>query len=93
MAPGRCRGLKEAADAIAGDKLVFKPQPVGDLRYAETSRLLPNGTAKVHWKRTGRPVHDVVEVPANTTAEVWVPTTRSTRARDPHARHVQAGRG
>ncbi|UMG93983.1 family 78 glycoside hydrolase catalytic domain [Nocardioides sp. TF02-7] len=71
---GGVAGLKEAADAVGGDKLVFKPQPVGNLRYAETSRLLPNGTATVHWEKTDRRFTMSVEVPAGTTAEVWVPT-------------------
>lgn len=71
---GGVAGLKEATDSQGGDKLVFKPQPVGDLRYAETSRLLPNGTAKVHWKKTDDRFTMSVQVPANTTAEVWVPT-------------------
>jgi alpha-L-rhamnosidase len=71
---GGVAGLKVADDAIGDDELVFKPQPVGDLRYAETSRLLPTGMAKVHWEKADGRFTLSVEVPANTRAEVWVPT-------------------
>jgi alpha-L-rhamnosidase len=71
---GGVAGLKEAADAKAGDKLVFKPQPVGNVQHAETDRLLPNGTAAVRWEKTDGRFSMKVTVPANTTAEVWVPT-------------------
>jgi len=71
---GGVAGLKEAADAQAGDKLVFKPQPVGDVQHAQTDRILPNGTASIDWERTDGRFSMKVTVPANTTAEVWVPT-------------------
>jgi alpha-L-rhamnosidase len=71
---GGVAGLKEAAGAVGGNRLVFKPQPVGDLRFAETDRMVPGGVAATRWEKTDARFTMTVDVPANTTAEVWVPT-------------------
>lgn len=71
---GGVAGLQLAEGSVAGDSLVFKPQPTGNLRYAETSRMLSGGTAKVHWEKSDGRFTMSIEVPPNTTAEVWVPT-------------------
>jgi alpha-L-rhamnosidase len=60
--------------ATAYGNLVFKPKPVGDLRYAEGSYRTPRGIAQSSWSRSERRFELKVTVPSNTTAEVWVPT-------------------
>ena len=53
--------------------LVIQPKPVGDLRYVRSSYETPQGIARSSWSRTGHRFTLTVTVPANTTAEVWVP--------------------
>jgi len=53
---------------------VFKPQPAGDLTWVEGSFETPRGLAASRWDKTNEAFTLTVEVPANTTAEVWVPT-------------------
>ncbi|WP_245923410.1 alpha-L-rhamnosidase [Paractinoplanes atraurantiacus] len=54
---------------VAGDRLVFKPKPVGDLSSASATY----GTARSSWTRKDGRFALTVTVPANTTAEVWAP--------------------
>jgi alpha-L-rhamnosidase len=65
-------GIRPGAGAYR--TLVVHPKPVGDLRYVRTSYETPQGTARSSWTRTGERFVLEVTVPANTTAEVWLPT-------------------
>ena len=67
-------GISEADGSTAYGALVFKPKPVGDLRYAEGSYATPQGVARSSWTRSEHRFTLRVTVPANTTAEVWLPT-------------------
>lgn len=67
-------GIRPAEDATAYAHLVFQPKPVGDLRYVEGSYRTPHGVAESSWTRSQRRFELTVTVPANTTAQVWVPT-------------------
>ncbi|BDZ64671.1 hypothetical protein GCM10025877_16090 [Agromyces mangrovi Wang et al. 2018] len=67
-------GIDRAPGSVAYDELVFKPQPAGDLTWVEGSFETPRGLAASRWDTTDEAFTLTVEVPANTTAEVWVPT-------------------
>lgn len=54
--------------------LVIQPKPVGDLSYVRSSYETPQGTARSSWTRTDDRFTLTVTVPANTTAEVWLPS-------------------
>ncbi|RSM56863.1 alpha-galactosidase [Actinoplanes sp. ATCC 53533] len=64
-----------AGIASSGERLVFKPKPVGDLTRAAGSYETRAGTARSTWVRKDGRLTLSVTVPANTQAEVWVPTT------------------
>jgi len=68
-----------AADPAApGFKKIFiRPQPVGDLVWLEASYASIRGPIAVRWERRGERFALVVEIPANTTATVFVPTRES----------------
>jgi alpha-L-rhamnosidase len=53
--------------------LVIQPKVVGDLTRVDSSYETPQGTARSAWTRTGGRFTLDVTVPANTTAEVWLP--------------------
>jgi alpha-L-rhamnosidase len=53
--------------------VVIRPRPVGDLTSAKGSHRTAQGVVRSEWTRTEGAFRLAVEVPANTTAEVWVP--------------------
>ncbi|SEG85572.1 alpha-L-rhamnosidase [Thermomonospora echinospora] len=67
-------GIRAADGSTAYNKLVFQPKPVGDLRYVQGGYQTPQGTARSSWTKTDRSFELKITVPANTTAEVRVPT-------------------
>jgi alpha-L-rhamnosidase len=79
-------GIREAKGSLQYRELVIKPRLVGDLSSVEGSYRSPQGLIRSEWvKKPGR-FNLRVEIPANTTAEVWVPhvnekETASARAR------------
>ena len=56
-------------------KVIIKPQPAGDLVWAEGSYRSVRGLISSSWKKTDSTFSLQVEVPANVTAQVWIPST------------------
>jgi alpha-L-rhamnosidase len=52
---------------------VIKPQPTGNLTWAKGGYRSMNGVIEVDWKRTDANFVMKVIVPANTSAEIWIP--------------------
>lgn len=67
-------GIRATEGVTAYGKLRFQPKVVGDLRHVEASYTTPKGEARSTWTKSDRGLQLSVTVPANTTAEVWVPT-------------------
>jgi alpha-L-rhamnosidase len=67
-------GIRRTGGDIAYGELVIQPKLVGDLRHVRGSYETPQGTARSSWARSERRFELKVTVPANTTAEVWVPS-------------------
>lgn len=68
-------GIQQAADSTGFDKVVVKPQPVGTLGHVSGDRETPHGTVSSEWTRNAdNTIGLSVAIPANTTAEIWVPT-------------------
>ena len=67
-------------DTVAGIRVdgenhfVIAPVPGGTLRYAEGSYKSLYGEVKSRWERTDSGVSFEIEIPANTTAEILLPT-------------------
>jgi alpha-L-rhamnosidase len=64
-------GINPAAPGF--QKIIIKPQPAGDLTWAKGSYNSVNGIIRSDWRKDGNRFLLQVEVPANTTAEVWIP--------------------
>ena len=69
-------GIDQAPGSIEYRKLVVRPAIVDDLGHASGTFITPQGRSAASWERTpdGRVAMDVT-IPANTTAEIWVPTS------------------
>ena len=68
-------GIRQDDSSVAFKHIVIKPSPVGDVRSARTSYVSPYGTIVSDWKDTNKLFTIRVEIPANTTASVYLPTT------------------
>ena len=60
-------------------KIVIKPQPAGDLQWAQGSYRSVYGQISTEWKKIGGKFEMKVSIPANTSAEVWVPSAGALR--------------
>jgi alpha-L-rhamnosidase len=78
-------GIRPAEDTTAYRALVIQPKVLGDLTFVKGSYQTPQGIARSEWTKGKGTFTLTVEVPANTTAEVRVPTlgghTRADQAR------------
>jgi alpha-L-rhamnosidase len=64
-------GLAPAAPGYR--RIVIRPVPGGGLTYAAASHRTPYGLASVTWRSEGKVMTVAVEIPANTTAVVYLP--------------------
>jgi alpha-L-rhamnosidase len=68
-------GIQQAAGSQGYDDVVVKPQTVGTLTHVKGDRQTPHGTVASEWtKNEDGTLKLDVTIPANTSAEVWVPT-------------------
>jgi alpha-L-rhamnosidase len=61
------------ATAPGFKKIMIKPQPAGDLKHAEGSYISSYGKIGSAWALTDQQFKLNVEIPVNTSAEVWLP--------------------
>jgi alpha-L-rhamnosidase len=67
-------GIREASGSTAYRQLVIQPKVVGDLTFVMGSYATPQGFARSEWTKRDQRFRLTVDIPANTGAEVWVPT-------------------
>jgi alpha-L-rhamnosidase len=85
-------GIQPAADAIGFDRIVIRPQPVGELTWARGSVRTVRGEVRSEWRvENGRFILNVV-IPPNTTAAVYIPGTDPAMIRE-SGRPVPASEG
>ncbi len=64
-------------DAQPGFKhIIMRPRPVGDLTFVQASHRSPYGLITSEWHRSGTAFDWRIEIPANTTATIYVPASR-----------------
>jgi alpha-L-rhamnosidase len=68
-------GIDQAPGSREYRQLLIRPAVVGDLTHAAGSYATPAGEAAVTWSRSGGGLTLNATVPANTTAQIWVPTS------------------
>ena len=66
-------GIKQAGNSVGYKNIEIRPQPVGDVMFAKASYHSPYGEIMSDWKKLGDKFELAVEIPANTTATVYVP--------------------
>jgi alpha-L-rhamnosidase len=75
-------GIQPDPAAFGFDKIVFRPQPVGDLAWAKARVRTVRGEVRSEWRLDGRRFVLDVTVPANTTATVYIPGTDPAAVRE-----------
>jgi alpha-L-rhamnosidase len=68
-------GITQQADGVAFNKIRIYPEVVGDLSSAKTSYDSPYGLVSTAWKKEAQQFELNVEIPANTTAIIYLPNT------------------
>jgi alpha-L-rhamnosidase len=66
-------GIRAASDAPGFNKIIIKPEAVGDLTWAKDSYDSIHGRITSKWKKSGGQFDLQVAIPANTTATVYIP--------------------
>ena len=69
-------GIGEAEDAVGFNKIVFRPQVVGDVNFAKATYHSVYGMVKCEWKKSNDKFELMVEVPANTEARIIIPPVK-----------------
>ncbi len=68
-------GIRQAENSTAFKNIKIEPEIVGDLTSADVSYNSPYGEISSSWKKTGKEFTLEVNVPANTTADVYLPVS------------------
>ena len=68
-------GIQPDHDAVGFDHIIIRPQVVGDLIWVKCSYASIHGLIASNWKRDGNIFTLEVEIPANTSALVYLPTS------------------
>jgi alpha-L-rhamnosidase len=68
-------GIKTDPQQPGFKHILMKPTPVGDLTSVKATHQSPYGSISSEWRRDGSKFDWRIEIPANTTATVFVPAT------------------
>ena len=66
-------GIKQSNRSIAFKDIEIKPQPVGDVTYANAQFNSPYGLIVSNWRKTENKFDLNVIIPVNTTAIIYLP--------------------
>ncbi len=72
-------GIQPAPDAVAFDKIIIQPQPVGDLKWVKAAYESVRGTIVSEWRREKGQFILHVRVPVGATATVYLPAPDQAR--------------
>ncbi len=67
-------GLRPHPEVPGFKKVIIKPMPIGDLKWAKASLETAYGTNKIRWEKKNEKLFLNISIPANTNAVVYVPT-------------------
>jgi alpha-L-rhamnosidase len=68
-------GIKTDPQQLGFKHILMKPIPVGHLTFVKASHKSPYGLIASEWHRDSKKFDWQIEIPANTTATVYVPAT------------------
>jgi alpha-L-rhamnosidase len=66
-------GIRSDPEQPGFKHILMRPQPVGDLKFVKATHRSPHGLIVSDWKHDGGVFDWRIEIPANTTATIFVP--------------------
>ncbi|MCK5851683.1 alpha-L-rhamnosidase, partial [bacterium] len=75
-------GIRPADDAIGFNKIIIKPELMGSLTWAKASYNSVRGRIFSKWEIENGIFNLTVEIPANTTANIWLPADNLSRIKE-----------
>jgi alpha-L-rhamnosidase len=72
-------GIRPADGAVAYNKIMIRPQPVGDVKSAKASYQSAYGLISSDWKKQDKAFELSINIPANTTASVYLPVDAASK--------------
>ncbi|MDP9078706.1 MAG: glycoside hydrolase family 78 protein [Bacteroidota bacterium] len=70
-------GIRPDSNAVAFDKIVIRPEPVGNVTWADASYLSPYGIISNKWKKNSNLFTMQTTIPVNTTAVIYLPAGKN----------------
>ncbi|MEO6733725.1 MAG: family 78 glycoside hydrolase catalytic domain [Ferruginibacter sp.] len=70
-------GIRQDEQVPAFKEIIIRPEPVGDISTAKASYESPYGLISSEWKKKENSFELTVEIPANTSAIIYLPAKRS----------------
>ncbi|MGG9960376.1 family 78 glycoside hydrolase catalytic domain [Ferruginibacter sp. SUN106] len=67
-------GIQQAENSVGYKQIVIKPEVVGDISYVNANHQTVYGNIVSQWKKTTGVFELYVEIPANTTATIYLPS-------------------
>jgi alpha-L-rhamnosidase len=67
-------GIRQPDNGVAYRELVIRPELVGDVTWVKASYHCPYGWIRSEWKKTKDMVEVLIDIPANTTATIYLPS-------------------
>jgi hypothetical protein len=75
-------GIRQTEDSFGYEHILIKPEPVGDIKWAETSYQTIHGEVFCSWKISDRDIVLKVKIPANCKATVVIPQPDAEKIRE-----------
>jgi hypothetical protein len=75
-------GIRQAEDSFGYEHILIKPEPVGDIKWAETSYQTIHGEVFCSWKISDADIVLNVKIPANCKATVIIPQPDAEKIRE-----------
>ena len=79
---GDLAGLAPDPEFPGFERVRIRPQPVAGIDWARAAHASPRGRVAVQWRRDKGVFHLDVDLPPNTSAEVWMPAADSGSVRE-----------
>ncbi len=71
-------GIKQEENSVGFQNIIIRPQIVGDITWVKSSYQSPYGMIRSDWEKVNNQLEMKVEIPANATATIYLPTKRET---------------
>ena len=75
-------GIKQGENSVGFKNIIIRPEIVGDLKWVKSSYLSPYGIIRSEWKKENNILEMKVQIPANTSAIVFLATSKEKSVRE-----------